>query len=145
MEDGDIFFWRWKNPENRSYHCRSRMALVKDGVLRDTFWSGTEGALRLDDIKIEYQGNSHEMSEISEHTIPYYRSEDIVDMRHGNSSMAPVYLRAGAGRDYETMRAHARYLIERSEGEIRMAKHRIERLNDELAMIDAHKLDKVYL
>ena len=146
MKDGDIFFWSWKDFDGRSYHCRSRKAVAKGGVLRDTFWSGnSEGFLCLDDIQAEFQGNIHEMNEIPEHRIIYYRSEDIVDMRHSNSSRAPVYLKAGVTRDSDTMLAHAQYQIERSEGEIRMAKDRIERLNEAVAKIDAGDLDKVYL
>lgn len=148
MKEGDIFFWQWKNLEGRLMpsHCCSHKAVFKRGVLRDTFWSGnSEGALRLEDIETEYQGNIHQMTEISAPNTHYYRPQDIVDMRHSNHSRAPVYLKAGATRDPETMRAHAQYQIERSESEIRMAKDRIERLNEAVAKIDAGKLDKVYL
>ena len=148
MKEGDIFFWQWKNLDGRfaPSHCRSHKAVVKNGVLRDTFWSSNgEGALCLEDVETEYQGNIHEMTEIPEHKIAYYRVEDIVDMRHSNHGRAPIYLKAGATLNAKVMRAHAQYQIERSEGEIQMAENRIERLNEAVAKIDAGNLDKVYL
>lgn len=49
MNDGDIYRWNYRDPntDNRaygSYHCCSRIAVFKEGMLRDTFWnSGSDG------------------------------------------------------------------------------------------------------
>lgn len=145
MKEGDIFFWVWRNPDIRSYHCKSQKAVVQNGRLKDTFWFGSEGALNLKDIKTRYQGNMHEMTAILPSTIPYHKPGDIVDMRHANLSDAPVYLKAGAKRDQGAMRAHAKYLIDRSESDIRMAEDRIKRFKEALIVIEVGELDEVYL
>ena len=144
IED-DIFFWSWKDPSIHSYHCKSQIAIVQRGKLRDTFWCGNEGVLNLKDIKIRYQGNIHEMTVISSYTTPYYRPRDIVDMRHSNSSQAPVYLKPRAARSQSAMRIHVKYLIEKSESDIQMAKMKIDLFGEALKVIETDELDKVYL
>lgn len=148
MRDGDIYFWSWSVPESHSfgYHCWARKAIVKNGVLRDTYWHGSgEKELNLDIVNIEYQGNIHEMTEISKHEVDYYRPEDVVDMRHANSGRASIYVKPGASRDAKIMRKHIDYRIERAKGEIRSAESLIERLMEARAEIDVGNLDKVYL
>ena len=46
IKDGDIFRWKYtdeKPGDNhpwQRYHCKSQIAIAKDGRLMDTYWSG---------------------------------------------------------------------------------------------------------
>lgn len=147
MKDGDIYFWRWKSHDGRRapYHCKSGKGVVHNGVLRDTFWSrtGDGDAIDLDEVDAEYQGNVNEMSVIDEREIDLCRPEDVVDMRHSNSSAAAIYLKPGAGRDADAMTQHFRCQIEREESAIRTANDRIGRLLEALELTTAGRLEEV--
>lgn len=151
MKDGDVYHWRWKNEGRHkdcapyhSYHCYSRIAVAKNGVLYDTYWGHNKR--RLDPVQViaRFQGNIHEMTEITG-SLAYYRPQDIVDMRHANSSREKVYLKVGAKRDAETMRQHLEYQLKRSADEIIRRQDRIAELKSELAKLDAGLIDEVYL
>lgn len=147
MKDGDVYFWHWKKPGDfMPYHCWAQKAVVINGFLKDTYWhDGGEKPLNVDDIKAEYQGNIHEMAVIHENEIDYYRPEDVVDMRHANSSRAKIYVKQGTIRNAACMRKHIKYRIECAEREIRMAESLIERLREAEAKIEESCLDEVYL
>ena len=112
MKEGDIFRWSWKNEKGRGfgfpYHCQSQIAVVgENGVPYDTYWSDQSRSLNPEHIETKYLGNANEMSKIGAQEVDYYRPEDVVDTRHSNAISAPIYLKAGATRDAETMwRAH---------------------------------------
>lgn len=151
MKDGDVYFWRWKDDGRHkdcgsygSYHCWSRIAVVKNGILCDTYWFDCKSRVP-EDVVIKWQGNIHEMTEINKHEAEYYRPEDKVDMRHANNSGGPIYLKAEAERNSDIMRELAEYQVERSESEIRMAESRIEQLNEAIAEINAGRLDSIYI
>lgn len=147
FKEGDIFHWRFKpdvetkrrNYSSDPYHCKSRIAVVKDGILQDTFWYGgsDNAVLRQDDITLEYQGNPSDMTVIPESEKVFYRHEDLVDMNHSNNSRAPVYVKAGKSRDRETMRAYFSCKIERAESDIRSANSRISELRNALKTIES--------
>ena len=142
MNNGDIYFWSWKDSD-KSYHCKSRKAIVKDGVLLDTYWWPPDYTVTLDGVDLTYKGNIYLLDEIRHYDIEYYRPEDVVDMRHPNSSTAKVFVRAGAKRDALVMKEVARLQIERSQSEIRMATARIKWINEAIAAIDDGQLDSV--
>ncbi len=145
MKDGDIYFWKWKTHEDRfmPYHCKSTKSVAHDGTLYDTYWGHRGESVKVEDVFLTFKGNINTLVEIPEYDIDYYRHEDVVDMRHANSSMGKVYIQAGAKRDAAIMREIAVYQIERNESEIRMARHTIERLNEIIAQIDAGDLDSI--
>lgn len=154
IREGDIYRWRWRDEGRhadsgpyRSYHCKSRIAVVHGGQLYDTFWSGFSYEHRVDPEKVilTYEGNPAEMTQIQPYNVPYYRREDIVDLRHSNNSGAPVYLRAGATRNAEVMLAEIAYRRDRAEAEIRSHQHTIERLDEAKALTESGKLDEVWL
>lgn len=154
FREGDIFRWRWKNDVRhadnapyRSYHCRSQIAVVRNGKLFDTFWGSPsyEHIISPDDVLLERQGNPEEMTKIHPADSHYYRREDLVDMRHSNNSRAPVYVKAGASRDPEVMAALVDYEIERRHSAIRSAQWDLERLADAKESIAAGKLDNLYI
>lgn len=160
--EGDIFRWRWKDEKLhgdsgpwRSYHCKSQIAIFHSGEFYDTFWLHCYGdgwnfssdrILRPDSITLEkHEGNYADMKRIRPYDAPYYRPEDIVDLRHSNDSNAPIYLRPGATRNAEVILEEIAYRRDRAEGEIRSAQHTIERLDAARALAEAGKLDEVYL
>jgi hypothetical protein len=159
IKDGDIFRWRYKDeqPEHRRewgrYHCKSQIAIAKGGSLRDTFWfgGGSDNATwSYDDaeqkLELTHLGNFFDLERRSEHEAMYYADADCVNLNHANSSKGNFYIRKGAARCREKMRATARERIEQSEREISFAQDRLTRTRELLAAIErGDDLDKVYL
>lgn len=149
MRDGDIYFWRWKDDIDRymPYHCCSQKAIVKNGVMVDTFWgqSVSNKVLRPDEVVSEFKGNVDEMMEIRHYETDCYRREDIIDMRHSNDSRAPIYVKRGTPRDQKTMKEAIEYRIEKRRSEIHSAEWAIERLQQDLEKVNAGQLDDVFL
>lgn len=142
MTEGDIFRWRYKDekPEDlgayRRYHCRSQIAVFENGALRDTYWgSPYDGILDPDAVILNFQGNRHAMEKIPHGERVFYRSEDLVDMRHMNNSRAPIYVKLGARRDVATMKAYFEYEIVRATSDISLAQCRIDDCKIALAAI----------
>ena len=144
LNEGDVFFWAWKDPQ-RSYHCYSRVAIVKSGRLIDTYWHdmSSDRAIDSGSVDLDFQGNLATLEQINPWQARYYRREDVVDMRHPNASGAAVYVKPGAKRDPAIMRELGEYLIERSESEIRMARSRNDMIKEALASIDAGDIASV--
>ena len=125
MLEGDIYHWVWADPERDNagafgdYHCKSRIAVFEGGKLYDTFWGSgpTDNSfLREEDVKLTLRGNRHDMDVLKDNA-SFYRSEDIVSMKHSNSSSAVIYVKRGAKRDLDIM-------LKRVEEKIRDAEHR---------------------
>lgn len=142
LTEGDIFRWRYKDekPEDlggyRRYHCKSQIAVFEKGTLRDTYW-GSSNEDRLDQARVTltFQGNRHEMTVIPSWEREFYRHEDLVDMNHPNNSRAEVYVKAGAGRDAERMRAYFEYAIDRAKSDISSAHRRIHECEEAIGAI----------
>ncbi len=152
MLEGDVYDWRWADDArhadcgpHRSYHCFSRIAVVKDGLLCDTFWSPPGTKLSPDAVVLTLLGNILDMTEIRESEARYYCSGDIVDMRHSNNSRASVYLKAGAQKDRDTMLEYIRREREQAESEARFNASKIERMDGLEKMVIEGNLDDVYL
>jgi len=150
MLEGDIYRWRWADDARdrdrgpyRAYHCFSQMAVVRDGRLCDTFWYGHGTVIDPSVVALTLLGNENDMTKIREYEARYYRSEDIVDMRHSNSSSAPVYLQPGAQKDPDTMLEYIRHERGRAEYEARYAAEKIERMDGFEKMVIAGNLDDV--
>ncbi len=155
MREGDIYRWRWADDARdrdcgpyRAYHCFSRIAVVENGLLCDTFWSfwSATGKKKLspDSIVLTLLGNSNDMTKIREGEARYYRMNDIVNMRHSNDSRAPVYLKPGAKKDRDTMLDYIRYERERAESDARFAASKIESMDGFEKMVIAGNLDDVH-
>lgn len=149
-KEGDIFRWRYKDEKPsdlggyRRYHCKSQMAIFTRGTLHDTFWGSTSWEDRVDFEKADlvFLGNMNEMQKISPWERVFYRDEDIVDMNHSNNSGAPVYVKVGASRDAETMKAYFEYKIERTKSEIDSAHRRINECEEALGVIASGDLSR---
>ena len=151
MKDGDIFSWEWK-PElgrnNRAsfanYHCKSQIAVCRDGVLSDTFWGYASEALDESKIDLTFLGNIHEMTQIPENQEPLYRPEDLIIMRHRNNSGAPTYLKAGSVKSADRMREQAQYRLNVAECDKRHAEWSVQRWQEALSAIERGDLDSVH-
>ena len=136
MNEGDIFHWRYADEDIRQnrpfglyiYHCKSRIAVFKNGYLRDTYWHEmSNNIVDPSEVILEFQGNPADMTIIPKWERGFYRHEDIVDMNHANNSNAPVYLKSGAKRDAKTMLEYFEYAKTRAEEKARSA---LDRAND---------------
>ena len=151
MRDGDIYRWRWADDARdqdcgpyRAYHCFSQIAVAENGRLCDTFWGGmSEGALNPEDVILTLLGNINDMTKIREYQARCYRSEDIVDMRHSNSTCAPIYLKPGAAKDPDTMLEYIRHERGQAEYEARYATEKIDRMDGLEQMVNSGNLDDV--
>lgn len=138
FRDGDIFFWQYKNPPKEyAYWCKSQKAIVRNGLLIDTYWSdnSSERAIDPDRCILEYKGNETELVKIQHHDVWCYEPEDIIDMRHANSPRDFVYVKPTAKRSVKRMIEQLVYERERAECDIRMSQHKIERINAALERV----------
>lgn len=162
-KDNDVFRWSYKSDIGNSvstYWCKSRIAVVRNGSLCDTYWMhyGDDGnwsglsdghwwtpAEAAERLELEYQGNLSDYDRIEDYRAKLYAPADILDMRHGNDPRRPLFLRKGAKKDAATMLAEVQYRIEKAESEARMAQWAIERLTEDKAKIERGELDAVLL
>lgn len=140
FKEGDIFRWRWtEEVEKRrysegvhmAYWCKSRIAVIKDGVLQDTYWGSSDSSV-LDpaEVILDFQGNANEMRTIPSGEEVFYRPEDIMDMGHPNNSRAPVYVKGNATRDREVMKEYYDDKIVEFERELSFIRDRLARCNE---------------
>lgn len=154
LREGDIFDWRWaddaihaKGGSWGSYHCKSQRAVVKYGKLIDTYWFGgsENSVLKPENVTLTFLGNIADLDEISQWERPYYRSEDIIDMRHANNSSGPVYRRKGATKDTETIRAELAERRRQAEIDLRSAARRLADIAVHEHLLNEGRLDEVHL
>lgn len=158
IKDGDIFRWCYRDqkPEDlgpwKRYHCKSQIAIAKDGWLVDTYWSCMSDSTKWKyaeapaKLRLAYLGNFADLDHQQEYMAEYYDDEDCVDLNHPNSSKGNFFIRKGARRSERKMRDMIAHKIEKEESLIRVSTWRIESLRKELAKLDSGEpLDKVYL
>lgn len=149
FKEGDVFRWSYKEPgDDRSYgryHCCSRIAVVHNGRLRDTFWqigtSFSDGrSFSADDagaLNLEFVANMADLDKSSEHSAEYYDDADIVNLNHSNSSRDNFYLRKGAKRSAAKMLATARAKLEQAISDAKYAVRRSGEMKEIIAKIEA--------
>lgn len=159
IQDGDVFRWRYKDekPEQLGawgrYHCKSQIAIAKDGRLQDTYWGTSYGSHKgwsyadaERDLELRRLGNLSELEKRPEYEAVYFDDADCVDLSHANSSKGNFYVRKGAARSRDKMRATLVERISRFERDISFAQSRLERAREQLASIERGiGLDEVYL
>lgn len=154
LVEGQIYRWRWIDDARHqnglrswgTYHCRSQIAVVKDGRLVDTYWFGGGTDSVLDPSKVELTFFADERwPQISEWQVPYYDAADVRDTRHPNNSRAPIYLRIGAQRSAVRILEEIEYRESRAHSAIRSAESSLELLAEARALLDAGKIDEVML
>jgi len=148
MKDNDLYSWSWKEGacnKNDPYWCKSRMAIVRDGNLYDTFWHDCRDGLKRKWVKIKFLGNIDEMTKISEYDKVYYRYQDIVDTSHSNNSRAPVYIKPNVTRNKKVILELLQYRKEKNERDIGYAQRKLKDLEDQHLLVDAGSLDEVWV
>lgn len=153
LRDGQIYRWRWAdkardsdNAPYRSYHCKSQIAVVKNGLLIDTFWfmAGSEYAVKPEEVELTFFADQS-WEQIPSWKVPYYDREDVADTRHSNHSGAPIYLRPGAQRSQAAILQEIEYREQKAQSEIRSGQRTLERLTEARDMLSAGKIDEVSL
>jgi len=151
--DGQIYTWKWADPKRdadsgpyRSYHCKSQIAVVKGGLLIDTFWGDMTPDRSVDpDAVIATLVADQSWEKISAWNVPYYAPSDVVDTRHSNNGLAPIYLRPGAVRSHDAIIAEIEKREESARSDIRSAQRQLDWLSAERAKLSAGRIDEVSL
>lgn len=149
LREGDVYRWRYREPgDDRAYgryHCCSCIAIVKDGILRDTYWQvgqsisdgkwfSAEAASRLE---LTHLGNMADLEKVSEHQADYYDDADIVDLNHPNSTRGNFYLRKGAKRSQDKMLTIARQRLAEANSDFHTARRRMAEIGEIIETIAA--------
>jgi hypothetical protein len=152
--EGSIYRWRWadeKRDADRgsygSYHCCSMWAVVRNGLLVDTFWHGQGDNKVLDpeQVVLTFVAHPDDLVETKSYDIPYYRPDDIVDMRHSNNSSGPIYRRKDAKRDAATMLEYVERKAEDARYQMESAARTIQDMNEKAEKIRRGELVDVWL
>lgn len=151
LKDGQIYRWRWADAKRdadcapyRSYRCMSRIAVVRNGRLFDTYWADLSKEVRVDEVLLTLFADES-WPTISQHQVRYYAREDVADTRHPNNSSAKIYLRPGAVRSAEAIAGEIRWLEEIALGQIRSAEHSLRWICEEKAKLENGDLNGVDL
>lgn len=153
LNEGDIFRWNYRDPNTNNgnygdYHCCSRIAIVKNGLLRDTFWQIGEsfsdgrsfGIEALSKLELTRVANMSELVPAKEYEADYYDDADIVNLNHSNSTRGNFYLRKGAVRSREKMLEAARNNLDRSTANERSAARLSEELREVISKLEADQM-----
>lgn len=149
LREGDIYRWSYADegddrPWGR-YHCKSSIAIVSDGRLRDTYWqvggrfysdSFSFGPDELYRFKLTFLGNMNDLERHNEGDAEYFDNSDIVDLNHPNSSKGNFYIRKGAKRSAAKMLQSANDRLDRARRDAESAKRTIGRLLENIARIE---------
>jgi len=156
IKENDIFRWRYKDEKTHSdylnYWCKSRIMIFKNGILKDTYWSGSDGfSIKIDDAQskliLTYVGNLDELEPVDKYKLEYYSDDDIVDISHSNMSGSGFFIKKGVKRCKDKI---LKKLNEKAEYEKDKANWALKSHRDLIARIEqiengTIELDKVYL
>jgi hypothetical protein len=152
LRDGDVYRWRYRDDAKRSYHCCSCIGIVKDGILRDTYWqigsSFSEGkwfaAESLPTLELTRLGNLDEFVKVPDYFEDYYDDADVMNLNHANSSRDNFYIRKGAKRSQSKMLEVARSRLEDSLSAERMAAWKSQRIRESIARIESGDTETLF-
>lgn len=154
LVEGQIYRWQWSDDARHkdglrdwgTYHCKSRIAVVRSGRLIDTYWYGfsSEHAIRPEAVELTLYGDES-WPKIYPGQERYYDRADICDMRHANYSSAPIYLRPGAQRKDAAVLQVIEDLEAEAERLTRDAAWKLKRAAEARDLVAQGKLDEVSL
>jgi hypothetical protein len=154
LVDGQIYRWQWRDETRHkdglrdwgTYHCKSRIAVVRNGMLIDTYWYGfsPEYAIKVEAVKLTFYGDES-WPTLYPGNERYYDRADICDMRHANYSSAPIYLRPGAQRKDVAVFQVIEELEAEAERLTRDAASKMKRAAEARDLLAQGKLDEVSL
>lgn len=113
-KDGDVYLWSFNDQEYEKrkdhhdmYWCCSRIGIVANEFLVDTYWgSSLNKMFTIDDVNeklvVAYKGNLNDYTPCRKEDQAMYNDEDILNLSHPNSSNQ-YYLRIGALKSKEKM------------------------------------------
>lgn len=150
LVDGQTYRWAWKDTsgwgQSDPYWCKSRLAVVKNGKLYDTFWSSPSYEHTVDPAKVDLTLLCDDTwTVIPNGKQQYYDPEDVVDTRHSNHSGAPIYLRPGAQKSKAAILETLAAREEEANRKIRSAEWDKERVNEARKLLAEGRLDEVWL
>lgn len=104
FKEGDVFRWSYKDHVKvlgdgcgMRYHCKSQVAVFRDGYLKDTFWSHDGSVLNVDSVDLVYVENLNDFEAKPYADLSEYEKGDILDLRHSNcTSRTMKFVRKGA-------------------------------------------------
>lgn len=148
--EGDIYRWSFREPGDDAawgrYHCRSRIGIVHNGRLNDTYWqigdnfgNGCSFDIRdgLHEIDLTFIANMSDLDKANEYEADYYDAADIVNLNHPNSTRGNFYLRKGAKRSAAKMLEVATRKLLQEQSNQRLASLRSHDLRETIAKIEA--------
>lgn len=152
MMEGDIYRWSYKKSDDNdrfSYWAKSRIAIVRNGRLHDTYWmfdlenchSTSDGRnWSLDEathtLELQLLANINDLQKDSFGKADYYDDADIVNLNHANCSSGNFYIRKGAERSRTKMVDVAKHKREKSISEMVWAAESVRRLDGTIRMIE---------
>ncbi len=150
LREGDVFRWHYREPGDDSawgrYHCCSNIAIVRSGLLRDTYWScGSDGRFfgpdGISKLRLKRLGNLDELQKVDERNDRYYDDTDIVDLNHANSSRGNFYIRKGAKRSAAKMLSTLRNDHAKAVSDASYADSKAKRLLEIISKVEAGETD----
>jgi len=152
FKEGDIYRWSYNlsrleelndgNNGGTTYWCCSRIGVIHNGRLVDTYWgsSGSNKSFSFDLINkwlvIEFVANQKDLIPSSKEQRAYYADSDCVDLSHPNMGRGGFYLRVGATKDLAKIKRLARRNIKHLITEKAYIDREIDRLTQELKTVD---------
>lgn len=154
IENGDVFYWVFKEYTNSGYHCKALKAMVINGVIKDLFWSQgkSDTSYTLDLVKVDlvFKGNINNYTEIREDDMKFYDDEDLLDISHSNHSNSwggVHWLRNGATRSRQKVLELLVYKQDRAEYEIQKANRELKQIDELFVKLqdESFNLDEVWI
>jgi len=150
MADGDIYRWRFKEGYTHGiygYHCKSCIAIERNGVLYDDFWGSSSERYVVDreNHELTYVANYDDLKKVHRTEYDYYRDADCVDLTHSNSMRDQTFILKEAKKCPEKMRKVIEKRIEDAERDIKFKQSNISRWLEHLEMLEQGKIDEVYI
>jgi hypothetical protein len=134
LKEGDIYRWSWnektldsKQLEQQSgtlYWCCSRIGIVKNGELVDTFWHGNENKSFTEEqikekLDIKFVANIDDLEKAEPYVQALDLDKDCVDLNHPNSTRGNFYIRKGAKKNLNKMKKVLRREISITESQLK--------------------------
>jgi len=120
FQEGDIYRWSWndemlkldyKNSAGTLYWCCSRIGVVRNGILVDTYWGENSQHNKIfsrDDaiekLVIQFVDNFSNLTSAQISDRAYYLDNDCIDLNHPNSSRGNFYVRKDAVKSLDKMK-----------------------------------------
>lgn len=159
--EGAIFRWSWnadhlntdhsklKSQAGTLYWCCSRIGVVVEGRMIDTFW-GERSSSKIfykdfveEKMELSFIANKEDLIQTDPSERAYYLDKDCVDLNHPNSTSGNFYIRRGAKKNLEKMKRVVQRDIIRMKKEIEYELSLIRRNEEILQSLTVE--DRIYI